>query len=73
MHRQEHRRIFTQFEETSMVSFILDSFISQQSIFTDSNFREVATSVSLHKYHQSEDEPPLPMLSGMYQFVQVAA
>jgi hypothetical protein len=70
-HHEERRRIFSQFEEVLMVSFILNNFVSGQLIFTDSNFQEVAVSAFFHKYHQSEDEPP----SGahqFYQFVQVA-
>jgi hypothetical protein len=48
----------TQLEEISIVSFILDHFISQQLIFTGSDFREMVLSLFLHQYDQSEDEPP---------------
>jgi hypothetical protein len=54
----EHRRIFTQFEEISVVSFMLDNLISLPLIFTDSDLREVVTSAFLPRYDQSEDEPP---------------
>jgi hypothetical protein len=56
-HHGEHRRIFTQFEEVSIVSFILDHFIFQQLFFAASDFREVVMSAFLHKEDQSEDEP----------------
>jgi hypothetical protein len=60
----EHRWIFTQFEEVSIVSFMLDTLILQQIIFTDSDLREVVTSAFLPKYNQSEDEPPAFQCSG---------
>jgi hypothetical protein len=58
-HHGEHRPIFSQFEEISFISFILDNFIMQQLTFTNSDLRKVATSVFLHKYDQSEDKPLL--------------
>jgi hypothetical protein len=47
--------------------FILDNFISEQLIFTDSDFQEVVISAFLLKYDQSEDELRLPVLGGLYQ------
>jgi hypothetical protein len=63
-----------QFEEISITPFILDGFISQVLIFTDSDFREVVLSAFLHKSDQSDDElsSSLPVFSGFDQFVQIA-
>jgi hypothetical protein len=64
-HHGEHRRIFTQFEEISTVSVILDNFISHELIFTHSNFREAVVIAFFHKYDQSEDQPtPFQWLAG---------